>query len=178
MDNLNYWFDAIFGTSLIVIIYQTIRFYMLTRYNDIAYAINKRHKKTGNTFLCEAIENEDEVEVERLLKFGANPDKKGYLKGYRYKIHPLFIALKFENIVIIQLLIKYGANVNTVCRYDKFSKLTPLMMAVKLQHSRLTRFFLYSGANPNIQCNRETVFDIAIKLKRNDLFNLLKAHGG
>lgn len=55
------------------------------------------------------------------------------------------------NTAMVKLLLKKGANIDAVGKYDTLKGKTALMVAVEKEHVELVRLLLANGASPNIQ---------------------------
>lgn len=95
-----------------------------------------------------------EVEVELLLKYGADPNI----------CSPLYFAVEHENITIVALLLKYGDNPNkkTIPR--------PLDIAIEKQNIEIVTLLLKHGADP-------PALDVAIEHQNPRLVELLLQYG-
>lgn len=82
---------------------------------------------------------EDEEIVKKLLEIGLNPNGKRGLDD----ISPLFIAIELENKNIVDLLIKYRANVN---QSDDLG-ITPILIATKNNNIDIIKNLVIAGAN-------------------------------
>jgi len=112
------------------------------------------------TPLLLAIKAKDEERVRRLLRAGADPNL----------IHPkslsaLHMAVRDNNIAMVDLLIEFGADSDLFCRAEMATTLkmarsdtypshpiflgTPLQNAVELKHLTIVERLLQAGANPN-----------------------------
>ena len=116
--------------------------------------------------LIAAIEAEDKASIENLLKAGANPNKlRANPNIVDEEIAAMHIATLFSDPSIMQLLVKYGGNVNL------FSKdnITPLMLAVTEDNIAVTKYLLDNGANINHRIDDFTVFDLIRSQEMADL---------
>lgn len=122
--------------------------------------IRKRNK--DNSDLMIAIEQEDLVLVEELLKKGipVNTSEKNFV--------PLVMAVETENIPMIELLLKWQADVNAQTNYNY----TALLSAVEKENLTIARLLLKSGAGIHIQ-NKDglSAFLLAWQKKRNGVNN-------
>lgn len=114
--------------------------------------------------------------VEKLLKNKAhvdaiNPEAKD---DFAYK--PIYIAAKFGNAAIMELLLSYKANPNEVFENDKRN--TPLHVAASHGRNDVIEKLLACGANLNAK-NKfgDSVLDSAIKADRPDTVELLLKSG-
>ena len=124
-----------------------------------------------DTDLIKAVEKNDTVQVLKLLKLGVSPNQvnqqgKALLSIavknenirivqalLRYKAnpnvnngHPLFVASYDGNLPIMQALIKKKADVNMADEEEGF---TPLIAAAEQGHTKAVRMLLDAKANPN-----------------------------
>lgn len=82
---------------------------------------------------------EDEEIIQKILEIGINPNGKKGLDD----ISPLSIAVELDNKNIVDLLIKYRANVNQV---DDFG-ITPIITATKNNNIEIIKSLVIAGAN-------------------------------
>jgi ankyrin repeat protein len=132
--------------------------------NPNAYSTN------GRTILIEMVLSAPTEPVEILLKNGADPN----LQDKRYKKTALHMAIDFNNLHHLDVLIKAGANLNIV---DSRSE-TPLFLLTRSGYTGYAEFLLKKGANPNIVNIRgATPLAEAIYKSRKDLVKILLKYG-
>ena len=120
--------------------------------------------------LITAMEAEDKVSIENLLKAGANPNKlRANPNIVDEDIAAMHIAALFHDPSIMQLLVKYGGDVNL------FSKdsITPLMLAVTEDNIAVTKYLLDNGADINHRIDDFNVFDL---IRSQEMANLLQKY--
>jgi ankyrin repeat protein len=64
------------------------------------------------------------------------------------------MAVMIQNLNLVKLLIKYGADVN-LKEYNDVGEKTPLHYAVEKNNFEITNFLLDNGANPTIGDKRQ-----------------------
>jgi ankyrin repeat protein len=85
---------------------------------------------------------------------------------------PLTFCTKLENTDCINLLLKYGADLNVLDRDGN----SPLMLAIHQNNTRLVKLFLEYHANLDIKNKaRETPITLAQKQNNQDILDLLKS---
>lgn len=105
-------------------------------FNDL-----KDIKKNDECLLLSIMCNKPDL-LENLLMNGANPDKRiGNDDGDPI----LFRAIMKNSLEMVQILIKYKADVNIVNK----NKMTPLMVAVKIGNTEITLLLVKNGADVN-----------------------------
>ena len=112
----------------------------------------KRDRAEANELLV-AIWKMDESLVRRLLGTGSNPDATEDPKhpsgvtGMEDGYSALYLALTFENLVIVKLLLEAGANVDLAMGKKR---MTVLMVAAVNDLLDAARLFFEFNANPNV----------------------------
>ena len=105
----------------------------------------------------------DEKLVSLLLEQGANPNLKSQLQS---DITPLYLAVKNGHLGTLKLLIKAGADVNTLVEVEsktgEIGFKTPLLIAIEDANIEIAKLLLDNGANPNRLWPPDTEFDPAI----------------
>ncbi|MCY3859096.1 MAG: ankyrin repeat domain-containing protein [Gammaproteobacteria bacterium] len=102
------------------------------------------HKSKFVTPLIWAVISGDRAIVEMLLKAGANPNEQ---QRRWMQDNPLVAATAHQQDHLIQLLLDYGANVNS---RSTFKWSIPLTSAVRWGTHRAARILLEAGANPSV----------------------------
>lgn len=98
-------------------------------------------KNTGRTLLTDAILKQDKVQVEKLLKSGANPNQADD------RWPPLHYAVQLGNLEIARVLLAAGADVGQVDQRGR----TALFDAATSPHTfEMTELLLQAGADPNV----------------------------
>lgn len=126
-------------------------FFMILSLNQLIYnslmgvdnTIDKNIKE--NQLIC-AIKNKDKEQVKTILDSGANINFKDKVTNYT----PIFHALNQESIEIAELLLKNGAELDSL---DKL-KLSPLMVAVMQKRYKVIRFLLDNWADMSIKSTK------------------------
>jgi ankyrin repeat protein len=93
--------------------------------------------------------------VNLLLEKGANPNNKGRFRRKRHmpladgprKGTPLGLAVSYNYMEIVRILIQYGAGVNET----DYSSMTPLIWSITKNFPSLTALLLQNGANVNLR---------------------------
>ncbi|BCS82803.1 ankyrin repeat protein [Cotonvirus japonicus] len=127
-----------------------------------------------------AIKKDDCNVVKILLEYGVNPNGTNSLD--EYYCNPLYYLSQNpakNTIVLTDLLIEYGANIN-LCNCDGW---TPLMNAIFEHNFNMAKYLLKKGADPNLQSNvskRTSLYLLFANMKnmtvssKNDLNNMLE----
>ena len=89
------------------------------------------------------INNDNFVNLETLLKKGADPDTTNH-NGYSM----LYEAAYKGNLSATKLLVKYGANINIRADSDSCSR-TPFIEAIRFRHYDIALYLIEHGANLN-----------------------------
>ena len=93
-----------------------------------------------------AIINDDLKLLDEALEEGADPDYDGYIIKGEYIPPPLYYAIKNENILLLQILILEGANVNKGIGKECTS---PLFFAIEKGNCKIIGILLGYGAHLN-----------------------------
>ena len=112
--------------------------------NEVAGKLTQSFSNTMNNALIEAAKSGNLVEIERLLKRGANINTKDSTGRT-----PLHAASYNDHINIVNFLISNGADVNAKSNVDA----TPLHMASYSGHADIVNFLVSKGANVNAKDN-------------------------
>ncbi|XP_033213947.1 ankyrin-3-like [Belonocnema kinseyi] len=123
--------------------------------------------RDGITALSIAVYNSMETIVQPLLEAGANPNVGLYLTPI------LNIALAKENLKIAEMLIKFGANVNTKSIFG----IAPLGIAVDSELPEIVRHLLDAGANVNVIHDNKSVLQNAVSKKNVAITEMLLKAG-
>ena len=86
-------------------------------------------------FIAYALNKLDIAEL--LLKYGANPNQKGWLGNYSFIVD----AVHEENIDMVRLLLKYGADPNQIDIFEE----TPTLIATKAKNIDLVKLLIHYG---------------------------------
>jgi ankyrin repeat protein len=151
-----------------------------------------------STRLYKAIKKNNVDEVRMLLNSGANPNKRGPATNhdgfYKPGIKPLSLALKYANPVIIDLLLRAGADPNVIVsnsclvhppltilgRAIKDYNDLYLSQGLKFEHFYSIELLLKAGASPNtltqIRGNNCSLLEVAYNLNDRPLTRLLLQH--
>ncbi|NEQ99310.1 MAG: ankyrin repeat domain-containing protein [Cyanothece sp. SIO2G6] len=128
----------------------------------ISQGVNLHAKDAdGEVPLSIAISLGYEEIVEELLTAGADPDVGGWTS-------PLELAVRRENITIVEMLVSASADVNI--RVDGF---TPLMAAVCCDNLSLVKFLVESGADPNFRKKGRSAISLAIHNNNKEIYEYL-----
>ncbi|MHC9542561.1 MAG: ankyrin repeat domain-containing protein [Vulcanimicrobiota bacterium] len=104
--------------------------------------------------------------MELLISEGADINSRDNLG-----LTPLHLA-RSQNVA--ELLISYGAGIDAKSDYER----TPLHCAVGSGNTEVTEFLISKGADINaVNKKGETALDVAKKFRKNELINILYAHG-
>ncbi|RUT05029.1 hypothetical protein DSM106972_038500 [Dulcicalothrix desertica PCC 7102] len=93
------------------------------------------------------------------------------------------IAVKKRNTSVVELLLKYGANVNTYVKFknegsEQVTHKTPLLTALESQYVQLAELLLESGANINVvNRNNDTPLGLAASIADTSLMEKIIARG-
>jgi len=99
-----------------------------------------------------ALEKNDNTEITKWVKNGIDLNK---IIEYKY---PIFYLIKNNNIEIIELFFKYGANVNS---YSCVCYQTPIMYAAELQNDKIIQLLISYGANVSFVGNEGSKEDFS-----------------
>jgi len=136
---------------------------LASRLLDIGVKVDTINRKTGKTPLIWAIENNNKLFAQKLIKSGARVNSE--------RINPLTHACFFNRTEIALTLIKNKALVNSK-KYE--GSLTPLHMACIHENKKLIRLLKSRGANVNSKDrNGETPLSIVRKSQNIELLALL-----
>jgi ankyrin repeat protein len=125
---------------------------------------------SGMLLLCEAIKTENVEIIRLLLAFGVEVNDEDKIL-YDNEI-PLSIACYSGNLEIVQLVLDYGAIINT-CREDP-EYLNPLMCAVINSDLNLVKLLVERGADVNVlRAGGSSALSIAIQGKCQDIVEYL-----
>jgi ankyrin repeat protein len=87
---------------------------------------------------------------------------------------PLHFACKLNYFEMAKILLKFGANPNSVCIIDD----TPIHCAVRNGNAELVDFLIQNGADPNYSTeSNETIFDNWPPWAENYLLAVIEKHG-
>ena len=129
-------------------------------------------------------------EASILLKLGANPNSQNYDKHKIYnksdEVTPLHIAVQNNDVRMVQLLLKNGADIDLQMSSEG---LTPLHIAAASGHLGMTRFLVSQGANINpinikykkLKFKNETLSTVmrsAVEGRNTDVVRFLYYKGG
>ncbi len=134
--------------------------------------INLNGKTALNiTIASNNISNESRNKIfETLLKNGANPD----LKNTDHTL-PLMYATSFGMTELVELLVKYKANINTV---TKIEKITPLILAAMQGKKDIVKILLENGADIDAQRkDGATALQLALEANQPSIANYLLSRG-
>eukprot|EP01084_Bolivina_argentea_P260330 439599_1 len=140
-----------------------LRYTQKRHYKFIQFLIDEDKIDTDKQFnaymygcLGHEYEYSDEETVQWLIKYNVDingyesKDHRGYLENENNEITPLFhccIAKKYNQ---IDLLLKYGANINKKCFYNE-EEITPLQFCMKTFSSKYAEYYQnYATNNPLI----------------------------
>ena len=162
-------FDAEFKKTHFYNIQQSQKFCDAVKMRNIEYAkkildstvnVNYVESQFGYTPLIHAIRNRDMGMIEWLLSV-PNVDIN-QVDEKKYKIPPISHAVQINNINIVKLLIRYGANINEPSLNNKNFYNTPLMIASWHGNLEMVRLLVESGACIN-QVDKGNGFSALIK---------------
>ena len=104
------------------------------------FKIRRLMREIENVSLCEAFFNNLKLFKLFLKGGGIDPNQKN---SYGYT--PLYYAIKYKNVDAIQLLIKYGADVN----FQHYDADTPLIYSMELGDEKITELLIDGKADIN-----------------------------
>ncbi|XP_034939779.1 putative ankyrin repeat protein RF_0381 [Chelonus insularis] len=105
------------------------------------YGFTLQPADVHSKLILAAIENGHYEAVKNLLELGVNPDQDILFDSYEEPI--LYVAVKCNQIKIVQLLLEYGANVN---KFSDNDGRLPLLTAASQSNLYITRLLLKYGA--------------------------------
>ena len=133
------------GKTAIEILHSRMAF----SYMPMLIAAGAKHISNGISLLKLGIQNFDVPLVTQLLISKANPNEP------IDNVYPIHIAASMNSEKIMELLIKYGANVEQLCN-DENQKPTALMIACSRNLPKIASILLKNNANPNRKINNQT----------------------
>ena len=139
--------------------------------------LNIRNKK-GQIVLHIAIDSGQQKTALLLIKSGADvnsqyngaDDDDDVKKDFN---SPLYHAVNKDNTVIVEALLKAGANANAINK----TGMTPLYIAVEKNNIEIARMLLKAGAKPDLGQNYNIPLHAAVKNRNIEIIKLLRAHG-
>ena len=128
----------------------------------------------NGTPLHEAVAQGHESVVRYLLNMGANIDVESYNAG-----SPLCVAVRRQDVSMIQLLLDYGASTNITWRSPEKEETTMLHQAVADRNEEILRQLLGHGAHPNVfdKPLARTPLHIAAQQGNVSVIQILLQHG-
>ena len=123
--------------------------------------INTRAKGLKNSLIMLAVEHNHR----HIVKYLGNSDVNINFTDERDRT-PLSVAIKNNNLDIVEILVRFGANINPS------SGESPLAIAIKRGNEDMIDFFLSEGSDPN-----GPPLTYAIKLRLPNIINKLVLHG-
>lgn len=152
---------------------------------ELTGEINARCPKSGATGLLIAIENNHPEIIKLLLKNGASPSiplektthyHLSFSVGIECGDTPLHIAIKFNRIDLVKLLLEAEADIEALNKiYD-----SPLLVATERMNIEIIEILIKNGAKVNISFSKERFryggenpLHLAIKFNRIDIVKLL-----
>ena len=136
---------------------------MIQKGLDVNQTINvfdEKGNRIKNTFLVQAIENQDENAIDLLLKHGAEVNITNH-KGWT----PIFYAIRTNQLSLVRKLIAKGAAVTWI---SKNKKDTPLNLAAQLGLKTIVKELLESGAKPYLQLLEKEDLPLVRAFNNND----------
>ena len=128
--------------------------------------INKFYSSKQYTLLHYAIKNNQPVIVEYLLEKGAN------IELLFEEQTPLMYAVKMQHLEIADILIRHGADVNTL----NVEQESALFFCAKYGDLEILKFLIANGANPKIKDSKgRTAVDYALKHENKAVADYLKS---
>lgn len=125
----------------------------------ILKSVNLLENKINNLELIDHAKNKDIENVEKLLIEFSNPNVIDPNGKPEHKKTALYYAIINKDIKMINLLLEYGADINS----EDNDGINPLLLSVKNNDINLVKLLLINGANPNATIiGRENAFRIAI----------------
>ncbi len=107
---------------------------------------HRRSRKDFTQQLVRAVELQDPVLAEQMLRNGADPDGFEPSPDSEPVFPPLHRAVQLENLEMARLLISFGADIHDQERTGGYS---PLAIAVGMKNATLAALLLAQGADPN-----------------------------
>lgn len=118
----------------------------------------------SDSVLIESIKSGDISKTEELLKA---LDEDAVNKTGHGGTPPIIYAVRMDRIDLVELLVRYGADVNLE---EMSSGGTPLMIAVLKQQVEIVNLLVRSGANVNYRdlLENKTIMDVASEMKQSN----------
>ena len=149
-------------------------------HSSLRLAFDVQNTEVGNVLLrygasynlFEILSNRDDAFLEFILKCGVNPNTGIYQDLYT----PLMWAVRLDNIKAVNLLIKYGADVNAVSVHNG----TALRVAVLLNEVEIAAHLIEHGAKIDFLTDGRTNLEEALSSKHicKNMIRLLAYSGG
>lgn len=141
------------------------------------------HKDLKRVFVDEMLEKNINVNsVKKLLESGVDPDLflDSSVIGYKYKsitdTTALMLAIESNNLDVVKLLVKYGANVNYIDEDN--DSISPLILAIYLGHDDISKYLLTRNVDISYYDDTGmTALMTAIRWKRLSMIKELLIHG-
>lgn len=136
----------------------------------ISELLEKYDLELKQHILEQAIYNFDNDVVELLLQHGVNPNIKN-----SYGFAPIHMAMSSSEVELLQLLVKYGANIDIRIGKGWISGGdTALTRSISNNNFEVTKLLLENGANPDISnSNKEFPLTIAFNYDHQNIIELL-----